>query len=57
MTVEPPQEGWKSTDVVFESQPVEMIGYKRPDQYDKDDPVYDVLSSILSERPNRADVP
>ena len=25
-----------------------MIGYKRPDQYDKDDPVFDVLSIILS---------
>ena len=27
---------------------IEFIAYKRPDQYDKDDPVYDVLSSILS---------
>ena len=31
-----------------QSQPIELIGYKRPSQYDKDDPVYDVLSSILS---------
>ena len=25
-----------------------MIGYKRPDQYDKDDPVFDVISGLLS---------
>ena len=47
-TVELPQEGEKRAEIVFQSQPVEMIAYKRPDQYDKDDPVYDVLSSILS---------
>ena len=47
-TVELPQEGEKRAEVVFQSQPLEFIVYKRPDQYDKDDPVYDVLSSILS---------
>ena len=25
-----------------------LIGYKRPDQYDKDDPVFDVIQLILS---------
>ena len=27
---------------------MEFIAYHRPDQYDKDDPVFDVLSSLLS---------
>jgi predicted Zn-dependent peptidase len=30
------------------SQPLLIIGYKRPDQYDKDDPVFDIVSEILS---------
>ena len=47
-TVELPQEGERRAEVLFQSQPIEFIAYKRPDQYDKDDPVYDVLSSILS---------
>ena len=25
-----------------------FVGYKRPDQYDKDDPVFDVISTILT---------
>jgi predicted Zn-dependent peptidase len=48
ITVELPQEGERKAVVEFQAQPFEMIGYKRPDQYDKDDPVYDVLGSILS---------
>ena len=48
VTVELPQEGEKRAKIVFEAQPIEVMAYKRPDQYDKDDPVYDVLSSILS---------
>jgi predicted Zn-dependent peptidase len=48
VTVELPQEGDRRAEIEFQSQPLEMFGYKRPDQYDKDDPVYDVLSSILS---------
>jgi predicted Zn-dependent peptidase len=48
ITVEPPQEGEKRAEVVSPSQPFLMIGYKRPDQRDRDDPVFDVLSSILS---------
>jgi predicted Zn-dependent peptidase len=48
VTVELPQEGERRAEVQFQSEPIEMIAYKRPDQYDKDDPVYDVISSILS---------
>ena len=47
-TVEPPQEGERRAEVISPSQPLLMIGYKRPDQLDKDDPVFDVLSGILS---------
>jgi predicted Zn-dependent peptidase len=48
ITVEPPQEGEKRAEVMSPSQPFLMIGYKRPDQRDKDDPVFDVLGAILS---------
>jgi predicted Zn-dependent peptidase len=48
MTVEPPQEGPKLAQVESASQPIEVIGYKRPSQYDKDDATFDVISSILS---------
>jgi predicted Zn-dependent peptidase len=48
VTAELPQEGERRVELQFQSQPLEMLGYKRPDQYDKDDPVYDVISSILS---------
>jgi predicted Zn-dependent peptidase len=48
LTVEPLQEGPKHTEVASPAQPMEFIAYHRPDQYDKDDPVFDVLSSLLS---------
>ncbi len=48
ITVEPPQEGPKQVQVESPSQPLEFIAYKRPDQYDKDDPVFDVVGGILS---------
>lgn len=48
VTVEPPQDGVKTAQVESASQPIEVIGYKRPSQYDKDDPVFDVIASILS---------
>jgi predicted Zn-dependent peptidase len=48
LTIEPVQEGPKRTEVASPAQPMEFIAYHRPDQYDKDDPVFDVLSSILS---------
>jgi predicted Zn-dependent peptidase len=46
--VEPRQEGLKRVELITESQPVVMMGYKRPSQYDKDDPVFDVIQGILS---------
>ncbi len=48
ITVEPPQEGEKRATVQSPSQPFLLIGYKRPDQNDADDPVFDVLSGILA---------
>lgn len=47
-TVEPPQAGPKTTVVDSPSQPLVAIGYKRPDQYDKDDPVFDCMQLILT---------
>ena len=47
-TVEPPQTGPKRAEVESPNQPFVAIGYKRPDQYDKDDPVFDVVSGLLS---------
>ncbi len=48
-TVEPEQVGPKRVEVESPAQPMEIIAYHRPDQYDKDDPVLDVVSSVLSE--------
>jgi predicted Zn-dependent peptidase len=48
LTEEPAQPGPKTAIVDSPSQPLLVIGYKRPDQYDKDDPVFDILSEILS---------
>jgi predicted Zn-dependent peptidase len=47
-TVEPAQEGPRQAQVESPSQPLELVAYKRPDQYDKDDPVFDVVSDILA---------
>jgi predicted Zn-dependent peptidase len=47
-TQEPPQSGPKTAVVVSQSQPLALIGYKRPDEYDKDDAVFDVIALILS---------
>jgi len=47
-TVEPEQEGPKHVDVASAAQPMEFVAYHRPDQYSKDDPVFDVMSSLLS---------
>lgn len=47
-TVEPPQKGEKRVEVESPAQPFMVIAYKRPDQLDKDDPVFDVLGEILS---------
>ena len=47
-TVEPKQEGERRAEVISKSQPLLFMAYKRPGQLDKDDPVFDVLSSILA---------
>ncbi len=47
-TVEPVQNGPRQAQVESPAQPIELIAYKRPDQYDKDDPVFDVISGILA---------
>lgn len=47
-TVEPEQDGPRQVQVESPAQPFEVIAYKRPDQYDKDDPVFDVITSILA---------
>ena len=47
-TTEPAQDGPKQAEVISASQPLAILGYKRPDQYDKDDPVFDVIQLILS---------
>jgi predicted Zn-dependent peptidase len=47
-TLEPPQPGPKTAIVNSATQPIALVGYKRPDQYDKDDAVFDVIQLILS---------
>ena len=46
---EPPQEGPKTVVVEAPIQPVLAIGYKRPNQYDKDDLAFDIMQSLLSQ--------
>jgi len=48
-TIEPTQVGEKRVAVEAASQPLLLIGYKRPDQYSKDDVPLAVLSDILSD--------
>jgi predicted Zn-dependent peptidase len=48
-TVEPEQPGEKRAAVESAAQPFLVIGYKRPNQYSKDDAALDVLSDILSD--------
>ena len=47
-TIEPAQKGEKRVEVESPAQPFMAIAYKRPDQNDKDDPVFDVLGEILA---------
>jgi len=47
-TIEPKQLGEKRVEVESPSQPFLIAAYKRPNQNDKDDPVFDVISEILS---------
>src|SRR5580692_2514948 len=47
-TVEPLQKGEKRVEVQSPAQPFMAIAYKRPNQLDKDNPVFDVLGEILA---------
>jgi len=47
-TIEPPQKGERRIQVESPAQPFMAIGYKRPDQTEKDDPVFDVLAEVLA---------
>ena len=47
-TEEPKQQGPRAITIENQAQPLAAIGYKRPDQNDKDDAVFDALSIILA---------
>jgi predicted Zn-dependent peptidase len=47
-TMEPAQHGEKRVEVESPAQPFLAIAYKRPNQNEKDDPVFDVLGEILA---------
>jgi len=47
-TVEPVQRGQKRVEVESPAQPFIVMAYKRPNQLDKDDTVFDVLNEILA---------
>jgi predicted Zn-dependent peptidase len=48
VSVEPAQEGQRRIEVESGMQPMELIAYHRPNQNDKDDPVFDVIAGLLS---------
>jgi predicted Zn-dependent peptidase len=48
-TQEPPQTGPKTVILEMPGQPVTMVGYKRPSQYDKDDLALDLIQILLSQ--------
>jgi len=48
VSVEPPQEGQRRVEIESPTQPLEFIAYHRPNQNDKDDPVFDVIAGLLS---------
>jgi predicted Zn-dependent peptidase len=47
-TLEPKQNGEKRVTVETPSQPFLFLAWHRPDQYDKDDAVFDVIAGVLS---------
>ncbi len=49
ITKEQEQRGEKRVAIETDSQPMLAIGYKRPDALQADDPVFDVISGILSQ--------
>ncbi len=48
-TVEPAQEGERRIEIISPSQPVVVIGFKKPAKDHPDRAVFDVISSVLSE--------
>ena len=48
VTLEPEQQGEKRVQVESAAQPFMVIAFKRPNQNDKDDPVFDVLGDVLA---------
>lgn len=48
VTVEPAQRGEKRVQVESAAQPFMVIAFKRPNQNQKDDPVFDVLGDVLA---------
>ncbi len=47
-TVEPPQRGERRVEVEDEANPQMMIGFHKPNLHHPDDPVFDVIDSLLS---------
>ncbi len=47
-TVEPPQQGERRIEVEYDAQPELLMGYHRPGIDHPDDPVFDVIESLLS---------
>ncbi len=48
-TEEPPQEGERRIEIVSPSQPIVVVGYKKPAKDHPDRTVFDVIASVLSE--------
>ncbi len=47
--IEPPQIGAKRVEVIFNARPSLIIGWKKPAAPDRDDYIFDVISSILGD--------
>jgi predicted Zn-dependent peptidase len=48
-TSEPPQSGPKTVTIESSGNPLAVVGYKRPSEFDKDDAAFDLLRIILGE--------
>lgn len=48
ITEEPPQRGERRVEIVEQTQPWVVVAYHRPNGFHEDDPVYRVMSDILS---------
>lgn len=49
VTVEPEQDGERRVEVEYDAEPAVLIGYHRPAFVSPDDPVFDVIDSLLSD--------